>query len=214
MRSNPLFWLGAIFFGGVAVLAAGTIAANRLNQSAEWYAGFGQWIGAFSTMLAAGLALWIATVDRRRADSLRSEERSEREADLLREAGLVRIADVKNRGRIDFDDEFLAPLDSTDLALTVRNFRTDRIFELELKVFSCTAEEVEPSQVAAYPTGHADSQMEPAKCSIAPDGELFLTARLGSRVEQARVVVRYTDQNGRRWEVDSEGDVSRVTTDS
>ncbi|WP_299562841.1 hypothetical protein [uncultured Mycolicibacterium sp.] len=41
----------------VALLTGGSVAAHRLNQDVDWYAGAGQWLGALGSLLAAGMAL-------------------------------------------------------------------------------------------------------------------------------------------------------------
>lgn len=209
MRRSPWFWLGVILVGSTVVLTVSTISANRLNQSVEWYAGVGQWLGALGSLLAAGMALWIVTTDRRRFDQLRQDEQRERDADLLREAGLVRLMDLRNTRDMNLDD-LSGRSDSGVVGIKVRNYRADRIFDLDLSVDTAEAQTVDPMWTYAYPDGYEKSQVEPEKCTVAPDGELYLQARLRSWIEHVRITVRYTDQRGRRWQIDADGNVARV----
>ena len=54
------FWSVAIEIGSVGILFAGSQIAHNHRQSVEWYTGFGQWLGALSSFIAAGAALWIS----------------------------------------------------------------------------------------------------------------------------------------------------------
>jgi hypothetical protein len=49
----------------VGALFAGSQIAHDRGQSVDWYTGFGQWLGALGSFIAAGAALLIATRDRR-----------------------------------------------------------------------------------------------------------------------------------------------------
>ncbi|KMV16487.1 hypothetical protein A5731_08175 [Mycolicibacterium conceptionense] len=127
MHKSPWFWLATVTAAAVSLLTAGTIAANRLNQIVDWYAGVGQRLGALGSLLAAITALWIATTDRRRADDLCEAERRDRDADLLREAGLVRVRfeKIPRRQRISGGS-------SGETGIGIRNHLADRIFDIEL----------------------------------------------------------------------------------
>ncbi|MBM4509284.1 hypothetical protein GS421_06865 [Rhodococcus hoagii] len=61
-----------------------TQIALESGQDVAWYSGFGQWLGALGSMIAAGVALWIATSERQAAQEARDR-------DLAREAGLVTV---------------------------------------------------------------------------------------------------------------------------
>jgi hypothetical protein len=86
---GTLFWAvvaTAVFIGGL--FAASQIAHDR-HQSVDWYTGFGQWLGALGSFVAAGAALLIATRDRR-------ERSRERLATHEAEARLVVVSELYN----------------------------------------------------------------------------------------------------------------------
>lgn len=66
----------------VVVLFIGSQIAHNSGQSVNWYAGFGQWLGALGSFTAAGAALWISVSDR-------GERKREREAEAQAQANLV-----------------------------------------------------------------------------------------------------------------------------
>lgn len=84
IRSHgTLFWAVAITAILVVSLYAASQIAHDLGQSVDWYSGFGQWLGALGSFVAAGTALLIATRDRR-------ERNRERVAADRAQARLVR----------------------------------------------------------------------------------------------------------------------------
>ncbi len=87
---GSLFWavVGSAVLVGV-LFAASQIAHNR-GQSVDWYTGFGQWLGALGSFVAAGAALWIATRDR-------EDRKREREDADLAQARLVQVEVVQAR---------------------------------------------------------------------------------------------------------------------
>lgn len=205
MRKSPWFWLATVTVVAVSLLTAGTIAANRLNQSVEWYAGVGQWLGALGSLLAAITALWIATTDRRRADDLREAERRDREADLLREAGLVRVRfeEVPRRQRISGGS-------FGETGIGIRNQLADRIFDVELHSVTINGEDFRfDVDTISVDTGAA-VQGTLRHRVIESHQELLLFAEVPPHTGETFVAVRYTDQCGRRWQVDTNGAVVKV----
>src|SRR5271163_933725 len=71
------FWAIAGIATSVFVLFVGSQIAHDRGQSVEWYTGFGQWLGGLGSLIAAGVALWIAVTERRHVER-------QREADLMR----------------------------------------------------------------------------------------------------------------------------------
>jgi hypothetical protein len=70
---GTLFWAVAGALLSVGALFAGSQIAHDRGQSVDWYTGFGQWLGALGSFIAAGAALLIATRDRRDRDKERLE---------------------------------------------------------------------------------------------------------------------------------------------
>jgi hypothetical protein len=208
MRRSPWFWLTTLTVTAVALLTCGTIAANRLHQSVEWYAGVGQWLGALGSLLAAGMALWIATTDRRRADAQRQTEQRDRDADLLREAGLVRVRfeEIPRRQRI-------SNRTFGEVGIGIRNRRASRIFDVELHTVTINGEDFPFEVTEISVDAGAPSQGTLANRVIELDQELLLFSELPPHSGEAFAVVRYTDQQGRRWQVDTNGAVAKVGAD-
>ena len=72
------FWAVPGTACSIFALWAGSQFARDRGQSVEWYTGFGQWLGAVGSLIAATVALWIATRDRKeREDELRSADRAQ-----------------------------------------------------------------------------------------------------------------------------------------
>ncbi|NKW33288.1 hypothetical protein GS942_14280 [Rhodococcus hoagii] len=66
-------WIWVLYGTLVAtwLSVAGTQIALESGQDVAWYSGFGQWLGALGSMIAAGVALWIATSERQAAQEAR-----------------------------------------------------------------------------------------------------------------------------------------------
>ncbi|NKS78208.1 hypothetical protein GS539_21045 [Rhodococcus hoagii] len=91
----------------------------------------------------------IATTDRRQAAAQRQAEQNERDADRAREAGLVRI-------QIEYVQDGVPPMPVK--AITVRNWRQSRLFEVELVRLAVTSaqEQAEIGSIRLhYPTGRS-----------------------------------------------------------
>jgi hypothetical protein len=208
MRKSPWFWLTALTVTSVALLTAGTIAANRLNQSVEWYAGVGQWLGALGSLLAAITALWIASTDRRRADTLREAERLDRDADLLREAGLVRVRFEEIPRRRLTGGTF------GETGIGIRNRRADPIFDLELHTVTIDGQDFRFDVDTVSVDGGAAAQGTLTQRVVDPHQELLLFAEIPPHNGETFTAVRYTDQRGRRWQVDTAGAVVKVSAEA
>ncbi|NKZ99169.1 hypothetical protein GTA26_30050 [Rhodococcus hoagii] len=115
-------WIWVLYGTLVAIVAlwAGTQIALESGQDVAWYSGFGQWLGALGSMIAAGVALWIATSERQAAQEARDR-------DLAREAGLVTV-------RV-FDEMRVPGAGATDVApgIVVMNWRQSRLFNLHIR---------------------------------------------------------------------------------
>jgi hypothetical protein len=197
-------WFWALTGTSVAILLlwGGTQTARALGQSVQWYTGFGQWLGALGSLIAAGVALWIAVTDRRHADQ-------RRDADLAREAGLVRVT-AEKLGMW----QPVGPNIAT-AAIGVKNRRTDRIFDIEVVRFVMRGEETRPQigDITLYPSP-ADRRMwasELPHLAIAPDQLLAIFPSGLPDIPADYAVVQYTDSAGRRWQVDTDASVKRLT---
>ena len=87
-RRDVWFWGPTSVVLSVLVLLLGGQISRWIGQDVNWYAGFGQWLGALGSIVAAVAALWIATTDRKRADLKLAQEKVERNDDRRREARL------------------------------------------------------------------------------------------------------------------------------
>lgn len=84
LRSRGVwFWSVTITVVSVGGLFVGSQIAHDRGQTVDWYAGFGQWLGALGSIIAAAAALYIATRDRK-------ERARERHAEHAAQARLVR----------------------------------------------------------------------------------------------------------------------------
>ncbi|MCA4725433.1 hypothetical protein H8Z58_21640 [Mycolicibacterium fortuitum] len=208
------FWAATIAVASVVALFVASQIAHDRGQSVDWYTGFGQWLGALGSFIAAGAALWISVTDRRRADAARQELEDQETADLERQAGLVRVtAEMLNQRQA------VGPAEKVG-AVSIWNRRADRIFDVEVVRFIHHGQETEfdVSRIngfAVFPrrTEHADRfpfKTELPGMTLATDERLVLY-QPGSlpNAPADYVAVRYTDVAGRGWEVDSEGVVTR-----
>jgi hypothetical protein len=192
----------------VALLTCGSVAAHRLNQDVDWYAGAGQWLGALGSLLAAGMALWIATSDRQRADQQRTAEQRERDAELLREASLVRVCfeAIPRRQR-------MTGKTFHEAVIGITNRRIGHIFDIELK--ETTIDEAPfrfQFKEVARDRG-VPSEIALRDLVIDPGQEVLLFSETPPHSGEYFAVVRYTDQLGRRWQVDTTGGVAKVDAD-
>lgn len=106
------FWPLTVATAAVAALWGGSQIAHDTGQSVDWYTGFGQWLGGLGSLIAAGVALLIATRDRRDRIAERRNEESTH-------ARLVRLTARSNRG-------------SPTVTVTVSNFGSLPILDVEL----------------------------------------------------------------------------------
>jgi hypothetical protein len=186
----------------VLLLGGGSQIARDRGQSVEWYTGFGQWLGGLGSLIAAGVALWIAVTERRHVER-------QREADLTREAGLVQITATRLGKQKAGGPMFPAA------GVGVRNRRTDHIFDLEVTQFVMSGEEIGDLQLDSidlYPKtkGRWYRPMELPYLAIAPDQVLSIFPRELPNIPADYVAVEYTDSRGRRWQVDTDRTVRRI----
>ena len=203
MAKTPWLWLVATVAFSVVCLTIGTLLAFHLDQDVSWYTGVGQWLGAIASVVAAGVALWIATSDRKRADQLRRDEQRERDADALREAGLVRVH-IDDLPRRD-----VAGVSHGEYGVEVRNRRSTRIFDLDVE--PTRDGEVIPVSWCSVEIDFKRASNDPADCVVQPDQVLHAFISIDSW-RDVQVTVRYTDQSGRRWRVGTDGAVAKVGT--
>ena len=196
------FWgLVAVTVPAVLLLWGGTQAAIARGQDVEWYAGFGQWLGALGSLLAAGAALWIATTDRRRADRQQGE-------DLAREAGLARVEIVPMEGEE-------TETDRASTLISIRNLRRSRLFELKLERLVVAGKgEISTSiqKGSVVRNGRFNRLISDADDWVTTvlDTEESFIARVECTPDQvAFVAFRYTDETGRRWEVCNTSRIAR-----
>ncbi|BBY11007.1 hypothetical protein [Mycobacterium marseillense] len=193
------FWAIAAAAASLIVLFAGSQIAHDRGQSVEWYTGFGQWLGALSSFIAAVVALWIAVSDRRHVEK-------QLLADLAREAGLVRVtADIFYER-----DATNAPIRMA--GVKANNRRTGRIFEIEVTRFVMGGREVSPLRLSSVelhpkPKGSYYTAADLPHLSIESDQSLYLYPNELPNNPADYVALAYTDSSGRRWQVDTDGKV-------
>ena len=123
------FWSVTITAVSVGALFAGSQVARNWGQDVNWYTGFGQWLAASGSFVAAGVALWISVSDHRHNMADRKRTETHQDADLNRQAGLVRVTAEMLGKR-----QPVGPSISTP-SIGIRNRRSDRIFEIEVTKF-------------------------------------------------------------------------------
>lgn len=218
-RLTAWFHSHRALFGALIIIAALTgvlFAASQIarnwGQDVDWYSGFGQWLGALASFVAAGAALWISTSDRR--ENMRDRQRLEgqQEADLARQAGLVQVtAGMLGQAQV-------AGPSIRTASIAIRNRRLDRIFQIEVVKFIHHGEEMEmpTAKVRSFaisPKRPNDSLYfrEHLPFVVIDTDELLVIYQQGDlpNTPADYAAVRYTDSAGRRWEVDTDGVVTR-----
>lgn len=196
----------------VVILFVGSQVARWRGQNVDWYAGFGVWLGALGSVIAAGVALWIAVTERSRIDAERAHAEAREDADLARQAGLVRVTAEKLGRR-----QAVGP-SIPHAALGVRNRRNERIFDIEVVryVFQGNDIELEIAKVngfTVFPTErksfYLDAQLP--GLVLEPDQTLVIYQQGNlPDIPADYAAVEFTDPSGRRWRVDTEGEVQRL----
>lgn len=210
-----LFWAVMVTFVSVGALFIGSQIAHDRGQSVDWYTGFGQWLGALGSFVAAGTALWISVTDRRRADVARQRVEDQEKADLERQAGLVRVTTEMLGQR-----QAVGPAVKVG-AVGIRNRRADRIFDVEVVKFIHHGQEMNidvdmVNGFAVFPSRPEHEKRFPFRSellgiTLAPDEWLVLYQQDSLPNTPADyTAVRYTDAAGRRWEVDTKGAITRL----
>ena len=209
------FWAVTIAAVSIGALFAGSQIAHDWGQSVDWYTGFGQWLGALGSFVAAGAALWISVSDRRHNEADRQRREDQQDADLERQAGLVRVTAEKLGQR-----QAVGPSISR-ASIGIRNRRTDRIFDIDVAKFVHQGKEVDLAVApmngfAIFPRREEHENRFPMAAELpglALDTDEWLVIYQPDRLPDTPAdyaAVRYTDSVGRRWEVDTEGSVTRL----
>jgi hypothetical protein len=209
-----LFWAVTIAMASAFVLFAGSQIAHDRGQTVDWYTGFGQWLGALGSFVAAGAALWISMSDRRHNVEERQRTEDQQNADLERQAGLVQVTAER------LGQRQAAGPNIVRASVGIRNRRSDRIFDIEVVKFVHNGREtdleveiVNGFAVSPVRPEHRNSFPKRADLpgiALATDEKLVIYQQGSIPDTQAEyVAVRYTDPAGRRWEVDTEGVVVR-----
>jgi hypothetical protein len=205
------FWAVIITAASVIVLFAGSQIAHDRRQTVEWYTGFGQWLGALASFIAAGVALWIAVSDRRnnlKDRRLDAESAAEAQAALI----VVKVAD---------------PLQGTKFRIDVRNYSDHPILDIE---FEWAKYSRAPKAKAVPQLSHGPGRVldhdrsvysiwvdfidESTKKSLIGDTfDNTYQEWTGPNLPDPTAVsagVRFRDANGLRWRQDTEGTVTRL----
>ncbi|CAM3726495.1 hypothetical protein TSOC111612_11375 [Tsukamurella ocularis] len=211
--SSKRVWRWALFgtVGAILVLTIATPIAARAGIKSDWYAGYGQWLGAIGALVAAAVALGIATTDRRIAAEQRDAENTERDATLKREAALVRVGWEQVTTMRTFGG------DRTEPMITVTNRRDVPIFDIEVVSFAQDGQEPDTRfEVTGYmplpmpdDANFAHQQPIPSHLVVEPAESIAFSIGTASD-SPALVAVTYTDQKGYRWRVDSRGEASQI----
>lgn len=207
------FWSVVIAVGSVGLLFACSQIAHDHRQSVEWYTGFGQWLGALGSFIAAGAALWISVSDRRNAIADRKHVEAQQDSDLQRQAALVRVTAEPLARRQAVGPSWKAA------AVGIRNRRTERIFDIEVVKFVHGGEEkeLEPPRIngfAVFPVKEGQGFRQSAELRglvLQPD-EILVIYQPEHLLDVVAdyVAVRYTDPAGRRWQIDTGGATTRL----
>lgn len=147
------------------------------------------------------------------ADRQRAED--QQDADLERQAGLVRVTAEKLSRR-----QAVGP-SSGEASIGIRNRRSDRIFDIEVVKFIHHGEEMDldvetMNGFAVFPRRSEHENRLPKKAelpgiALATDEMLVLYQQDSLPNTPADyAAARYTDTAGRRWEVDTKGVVTRL----
>lgn len=213
---GPLFWALFVAAAVILVVYIGSQIAHDRGQTVEWYAGFGQWLGAIGSFAAAVAAVWIATSDRRRADQIRVGQRNREDADLARQAGLVTVT-AKNLVRRSVGPPSTAP------SISIMNRRSEPIFDVEIVKFVLHGDEQSlPLQLdvingfVLYPYPEAHEEVFPTASEfpgIRVESDQLLGIHHPRDMESGLadyVAIAYTDRSGRRWQVDTNRVVRRI----
>lgn len=205
------FWAAVITAVSVLVLWAGSQLAVAVGQDVEWYAGFGQWLGALGSLIAAGVALWIAVTDRRESDARQKSEQDRQDADLARKAGLVRVVSETLSRR-----QAVGP-NYGQVGIGVRNRRAERIFDIAVVRYVLQGKDidVEVSDVGGIDVQPRDRTgwyfgRELPTLVLEPDHFLSIFPKGLPDIPADYVAIEYTDQAGLRWRVDTDGGVQRL----
>jgi len=209
---SVLFWAAIITAVSVVGLLVGSQIAHDRGQSVGWYTGFGQWLGALGSFIAAGAALWISMSDRRHNMAERQRTEDRQDADLKRQAGLVQVT-AKMFGK----SQPIGPALPT-ASIGIRNRRTDRIFDIGVVKFIHHGEEMEltvgrVNGFAVSPRKQKSYYFAEQLPGLALETDEWLVIYQQDTLPNTPAdfaSVRYTDSMGRRWEVDTEGAVTRL----
>ncbi|MGC5027443.1 hypothetical protein ACLQ3K_22065 [Tsukamurella sp. DT100] len=209
-------WAAGIVAVSVVGLVAGSQIARWAGQDVDWYTGFGQWLGAIASILAAGAALWIATSDRRRADRLareRQDEDDEKERIRLeRVAALVRV-----------EHGTTVPQFGEAVFIQIINMRSETIVDVQITEYVieghnwATTEQWLSDHVRRIPRT-PDGAPRPLNSDIPANSAVIRHAAEVPESDPAfvprkvpeLVVVTYLDSAGLQWQVDSTGRAERI----
>ena len=218
-RRGVRFWGLVLTSASILILLVGSQIAHDMGQSVDWYAGFGQWLGALASFAAAGAAVWIATTDRRRNDNMRAREHAQHEAVLAREAGLVQItSEIFGRRQV------AGPMLDT-AGIGINNRRRDQIFDIEIVKLVHDGKDVpfDLNTDVELMNGWATSPVREEHETRFPQSHELPRITIHSDellvIYQPRdlpntaadyVAVAYTDRTGLRWKVDTDGAITRL----
>ncbi|MUM19715.1 hypothetical protein FZI91_21805 [Mycobacterium sp. CBMA271] len=196
VRSNGWHLYGVGLLLTLLLVFVGTQIAVWVGQDVNWYTGFGSWLGAIASVFAAVVALGIATSDRRRADRQRTIDSDERNEALRRQASLVRATATHG-----------------DL-IKVCNWRSSRIFNIEItNVDIGGSNRLKTIGSIRVRMNDGSDQISwwrtPLETLVLkPNQEAWIAVELAERYRldtADKVAVRYNDEAGRSWEIDSRG---------
>lgn len=210
-------WAAGVVATSVVVLVIGSQLARWTDQDVDWYTGFGQWLGAIASLLAAGAALWIATSDRRGTARRAREERTR-----AREDERVRLERVASLVRVSYEGDALFM--GNAITIVIENLRQDVIVNLEVTKYVidgvnyARAEGWLSAFVDRVPRT-ADGGQAPLARTVPPNSILKLRPQTGLHFSDPRWVpeaapslieITYLDTAGLRWRVDSSGKAVRI----
>ena len=195
----------------VVILFVGSQVARWRGQNVDWYAGFGVWLGALGSVIAAGVALWIAVTERSRIDAERAHAEAREDADLARQAGLVRVTAAMLSKRQAVGSSY------GRAGIEIRNRRAECVFEINIVRYVLEGQvlDVEIDGFGAIDLFPRDREgwyhaKELPNLALEPHKRLSVFPHGLPDTPADYAAVEYTDISGRRWRVDTEGEVTRL----
>lgn len=204
------FWAVTITAASVIVLFVGSQIAHDWGQRVDWYTGFGQWLGALASFIAAGVALWIAVSDRRNNLNDRridAESAAEAQAALI----VVKVADPQQGKKFRIDVTNYSDHPILDVKFDWAKYSRAPQAELLTQLIHGEGRVLDTRGVYSILIDFIDGV---TKKSLMGDkfDDTYQEWDGPNRPDPKEVSagIRFRDANGMRWRQDTEGKVIRL----